>query len=146
MGIPKFKPLADANEGTKKTLKPILGVALALLLGAFGLTASNNDWDLNSIFSEQSISESKIKTDVKGNLEQDAVSNFVTRVMRDKTGKIVPTGQADGKYSDEYNCSDFETQSEAQIFFDNAGGVKGDINGLDGNNDGVPCESLPKEK
>lgn len=144
MAIPKFQPLANASEGTKKIVKPVLGVVIALLLGAFGLTATNNDWSLNSILSGSSVKDAKIQTDQKGNLKQNAAGDFITRVMRDKAGNIVPTGQTGGKYTDEYNCSDFATQPEAQTFFDNAGGVKGDVNGLDGNKDGVPCESLPK--
>jgi hypothetical protein len=146
MAIPKFKPLENAGEGTKKVAKPVLIGVIALLLGAFGLTASNSDWNLNSLFSGQSASESKIQTDEKGNLKQDAAGNFITRVMRDKLGNIVPTGQEGGKYTDEYNCSDFDTQPEAQAFYDKAGGVKGDVNRLDANKDGVPCESLPKSK
>ncbi|MDA0232039.1 MAG: excalibur calcium-binding domain-containing protein [Chloroflexi bacterium] len=39
------------------------------------------------------------------------------------------------------NCSDFSTWSEAQAFFEAAG--PGDPHGLDGNNDGVACASLP---
>ena len=141
MAIPKFKPLANASEGTKKAAKPILIGIIGLLLAAFGLTATNNDWNLNSILSGQSFSESKIQTDQKGNLKQDAAGNFITRVMRDKAGNVVQTG---GKYTDEYNCSDFATQPEAQAFYDKAGGVKGDVNRLDANKDGVPCQDLPK--
>jgi hypothetical protein len=146
MAIPKFKPLANASEGTKKILKPILGGAIVLLLAAFGLTATNNDWNLNSILSGSSVGDAKIQTDQKGNLKQDATGSFITKVMRDKAGNIVPTGQTDGKYTDEYNCSDFGTQAEAQAFYDKAGGVKGDVNRLDANKDGVPCQSLPKGK
>ena len=127
MAIPKFKPLENASEGTKKIAKPILGVIIVLLLGAFGLTASNNDWNLNSIFSGSSVKDAKIQTDEKGNLKQDAAGNFITRVMRDKLGNIVPTNQSGAKYTDEYNCSDFATQPEAQAFYDKAGGVKGDV-------------------
>jgi len=144
MAIPKFQPLANASSGTKKTLKPILGVVIALLLGAFGLTASGNDWNLNSILSGSSVKDAKIQTDEKGNLKQNAAGEFITRVMRDKLGNVVPTGQTGGKYTDEYNCDDFTTQVEAQVFYDKAGGVKGDVNRLDANKDGVPCESLPK--
>jgi hypothetical protein len=146
MAIPKFKPLANASEGTKKVAKPILIVILALLAGAFGLTATNNDWNLNSILSGSSVKDAKIQTDQQGNLKQDAAGNFITRVMRDKAGNIVPTGQNGGKYTDEYNCSDFATQPEAQAFYDKAGGVKGDVNRLDANKDGVPCQDLPKGK
>lgn len=146
MAIPKFQPLANTSESTKKKLKPLLGVVIALLLGAFGLTASGNDWNLNSILSGSSVKDSKIQTDEQGNLKQDEAGNFITRVMRDKLGNIVPTGQTGGKYTDEYNCSDFETQEEAQTFYDKAGGVKGDVNRLDGNKDGVACQDLPKAK
>jgi hypothetical protein len=37
-----------------------------------------------------------------------------------------------------YNCGDFDTHSQAQAYFDSVG----DIDGLDGNGDGVACESL----
>jgi hypothetical protein len=123
-----------------------LAIAFVALLAAFGLTASNNDWNLNSIFSGSSVKDAKIQTDQKGNLKRDASGNFVTRVMRDKLGNVVPTGQTGAKYTDEYNCSDFSTQPEAQAFYDKAGGVKGDVNRLDANKDGVPCQSLPKGK
>ena len=66
------------------------------------------------------------------------------QVSRDAEGNIVPDGQAGGKYTDEYNCSDFATQAEAQRFFEKAGGIEGDTNRLDGNKDGQACESLPK--
>jgi hypothetical protein len=121
MVIPKFKPLANASEGTKKILKPVLVVVLALLAGAFGLEATNNDWDLGKLLSGSSPAEAK--------------------VMRDKEGNVVTSG---GKYTDEYNCDDFSTQVEAQRFFNKAGGVSGDTNRLDGDKDGEPCESLPK--
>ena len=39
------------------------------------------------------------------------------------------------------NCGDFSSQSEAQAFFEAAGG--GDPHRLDGDGDGVACESLP---
>jgi len=146
MPIPKFKPLANASEGTKKVMKPVFVVILTILAGAFGLTATNNDWDLNSILSGSPVKDAKIQTDQQGNLKQDEAGNFITRVMRDKAGNIVPTGQTGGKYTDEYNCSDFDTQPEAQAFYDKAGGEKGDVNRLDANKDGVPCESLPKGK
>ena len=42
-----------------------------------------------------------------------------------------------------YNCEDFSTQAEAQRVFEACGGVGSDIHRLDGNKDGVACESLP---
>ncbi len=43
-----------------------------------------------------------------------------------------------------YNCSDFETQSEAQACYDYCYALVGeDIHRMDGGGDGVVCESLP---
>lgn len=142
MAIPKFKPLANASEKTKKTAKPILMAVIAVLLGAFGLTASGNDWDLNKILTGSSMSESKIQTDEEGNLVQNEAGEFLSRIMRDKEGNVVESG---GKYTDEYNCDDFATQEEAQRFFIKAGGPSKDLNGLDGDNNGVACQALPSE-
>lgn len=121
--IPKFKPLAEASSGTKKIAKPILIGVILMLLAAFGLESSNTDWDLGKLLSGSSLDEA--------------------RVMRDIEGNVVSSG---GKYTDEYNCDDFKTWEEAQKFFKNAGGPSQDVNGLDGDNDGEACESLPKEK
>ena len=41
------------------------------------------------------------------------------------------------------NCSDFDTNSEAQACFQQCGGTSNDIHRLDGDNDGSACESLP---
>lgn len=47
-----------------------------------------------------------------------------------------------GETSEEdQDCSDFNTQPEAQRFFE--ANRPGDPHGLDGNNDGEACESLP---
>ncbi|HOZ80766.1 MAG TPA: excalibur calcium-binding domain-containing protein [Candidatus Woesebacteria bacterium] len=121
MAIPKFKPLANLSSKSKNILKPVFAVVIAILMLAFGLESTNNDWDLGKLLSGESLSESK--------------------VMRDLDGNVVTSG---GKYTDQYNCSDFKTQAQAQKFFTNAGGKSKDTNNLDGDNDGVACESLPK--
>lgn len=123
MAIPKFKPLENLSTGTKSKLKPLFIGILAILGIAFGLESTNNDWDLGKLLS--------------GSTPEEA------RVMRDKEGNVVTEG---GKYTDEYNCDDFETQPEAQKFFEKAGGVSKDTNNLDGDNNGVACQSLPNEK
>ena len=41
------------------------------------------------------------------------------------------------------DCGHFATQAEAQAFFVAAGGPKRDPHRLDGDNDGIACESLP---
>lgn len=42
-----------------------------------------------------------------------------------------------------YNCTDFQTHAEAQNVYESCGGVGNDVHGLDGNDDGVACETLP---
>ena len=49
----------------------------------------------------------------------------------------------DAGFGNDVNCSDFETWPEANQFFIQAGGPNSDPHRLDGNNDGVPCQSLP---
>lgn len=44
--------------------------------------------------------------------------------------------------SNKYNCADFNTYAEAKAMFDKCGGVSNDIHYLDGDDDGIPCESL----
>lgn len=43
---------------------------------------------------------------------------------------------------DFYNCSDFGNRAEAQRIFDICGGISNDIHKLDGDNNGIACESL----
>jgi hypothetical protein len=44
----------------------------------------------------------------------------------------------------EINCSDFSTHAAAQQWFtDHGGSSSNDVAGLDGDHDGVACESLP---
>ena len=131
MAIPKFQPLANASDKTKKIAKPVLGVIIALLLGAFGLTAANTDFDLGKLLGGSSLQESKVATDSSGN------------ILFDKLGNVT-TDATNGKKASDYNCDDFSTQPEAQAFFKKVGGEKNDVYRLDGNNDGVACQDLPK--
>ena len=45
--------------------------------------------------------------------------------------------------SNTYNCSDFQTQAQAQAMFIACGGLNNDVHYLDGDNDGIACETLP---
>lgn len=49
--------------------------------------------------------------------------------------------QSSGEPANDRNCSDFDTQSEAQRFFERH--QPGDPHNLDGDGDGEACESLP---
>ncbi len=95
---------------------------IAVLLIAFGLEVSNNDWDLGKLAKTHSFEESK--------------------VMRDDQGNVLIGALCDDKEYD-YNCKDFRTQEEAQEVMEECGGRGSDVHGLDGDGDGIACESLP---
>lgn len=109
--------------------KVLAGVGALLGIG-LGMEASNNDIDLGKLIETKSLSGSKVLRDKSGNVV---------------TAEEVKSGAKIAKSTDEYNCVDFKNQPEAQQFYDNAGGVKGDTNGLDGNKDGTACQALPKK-
>ena len=53
----------------------------------------------------------------------------------------VSGGDSDCSYN-KYNCGNFNTYSQAKAMFDKCGGIGNDVHHLDGDNDGIPCESL----
>lgn len=114
-----IKSELSANYKPDSTEKKILLGAGGVLTGAGILEATQNDWDLST----------------------------GKKVLRDLQGNVVDPDSPEAKnakYTDEYNCPDFKTQHEAQAFFEKAGGPSNDTNRLDGDKDGVACESLPK--
>lgn len=120
----------------------MIGVGVLLLI-ALGLETANTDVDLGTLVETGSMSDSIVERDEAGNLETTEDGSLLTKILRDKEGNEVAEGTAGAKFTDEYNCDDFDTQPEAQLFFENAGGIEGDINRLDGNKDGVACQALP---
>lgn len=95
---------------------------IVLLLVALGLEAKNTDYDLGKMVKTGSLTESRIERDDKGNLIMEGIC------------------QKDG-----YNCDDFRTQGEAQSVYESCHfGKNNDPHHLDGDDDGVACESLPK--
>ncbi len=125
MEIPKFKPLSEGSEKSKNIFKYILGGGLVILMAALGLESTNNDWDLGKLLQGESWKDAKVMRDINGD---------------------VTTDKTKGKYTDEYNCADFQHQEQAQRFFVKAGGPNKDVNRLDGDNDSQACEELPSEK
>jgi hypothetical protein len=105
--------------------KAILGIMIAILVGAFGMEATNNDYDMETLMETKSFSAAKIERDESGNLTN--VDGFCTSEKID------------------YNCSDFKTQAEAMSVYNRCGelGKNMDTFGLDRDKDGKVCESLP---
>ena len=62
--------------------------------------------------------------------------------MPDSTA-ATPTATPKPENTDTHNCSDFDRWQEAQSFFKSEGGPDSDPHRLDGNDDGIACESLP---
>lgn len=114
-----------------KKARIALAVAFFALLAALGLEVSNKDYDMKTLIETRSFERSEVQRDSAGN------------VLYDIFGEIT-TDASKGKTANEYNCDDFDTQPEAQTFFEKVGGVGNDVNRLDGDKDGEACESLPK--
>lgn len=95
---------------------------IILLLVALGFEVKNTDYDLGKMWRTGSISESRIPRDDDGNLIVGAMCSL-----------------------DSYNCDDLRTQPEAQAVFEECKyGEDHDPHNLDGDKDGVACESLPQ--
>lgn len=58
---------------------------------------------------------------------------------------LEPSAEASGfdPLGPDRDCGDFDTQAEAQAFFEAAGGPGSDPHRLDGDRDGIACASLP---
>lgn len=110
-----------------------LVVAFIALLAALGLEVSNNDYDMKSLWETKSFEQSEMQRDESGNILFDLGGNRTSDPKK-------------GKQANDYNCVDFESQVQAQAFFEKVGGLGNDVNRLDGDKDGEACESLPRGK
>jgi hypothetical protein len=99
----------------------ILGL-MVVLLGAFGMEMTDNDFDVQTLMETGSFSESRVNVTENG------------------TWLI---GECEKR--DNFNCDNFAYQEEAQRLFDDCGGVDNDIHGLDRDKDGIVCEALRKK-
>ena len=107
-------------------VKVVLAGVIALLLAAFGMEATQTDYDVQKLIETKSFSESKVERDATtGNLIN--IDNFCNAEKLD------------------YNCSDFKTQAEAMTVYKRCGelGKNMDMFRLDGDKDGLVCEALP---
>lgn len=74
-------------------------------------------------------------------------NNDVVEVLSNEPTATVSLFQIELTYDPfgrDRNCSAFATHEDAQEFFITAGGPERDPHPLDGDNDGIACESLPR--
>ena len=100
----------------------ILGL-MVILLGAFGMELSGNDFDVAKLIETGSFSESRVNVTENG--------TWLIGACQER---------------DNFNCDNFAYQEEAQKLYDDCGGVDNDIHGLDRDKDGVVCEALRKQR
>lgn len=113
-----------SNQTGSKAGQIAAGTAAVVAGAGLALEVSETDFDLKKLWETGSLSESLLARDEDGNLQN--------------IGLICDAQEAD--YYD-YNCSDFLTQGEAQQVYEQCGT---DVNRLDGDKDGIVCESLPQ--
>lgn len=110
-------------------------------LQAVGATIYGTDRDGTIVVSTDGI-EMNIQTDVQS---LALVSSSQTAVISNTP--VPQNTETSGLRYDvngpDRNCGHFDTHAEAQAFFEAAGGPASDPHRLDGDNDGIACESLP---
>ena len=104
---------------------------------------------------ETSLPDSAVDLDCADFSSQEEAQAFYEQDLSDPSGldgdgdgvacESLPSGDSSGDGTDpsggvDYDCSDFSSQQEAQDFLDQD---PSDPSGLDGDGDGVACESLP---
>jgi len=118
------------DKTDNKYAKVAAGVAGGAAVVATGLEINDTDFDLKKLWETGSLKKSLLARDENGNLTTNP--------------SVFCKSQEKGFYN--FNCKDFLTQQEAQRIYEVCKGDKqGDVFGLDGNNNGIVCEALPKK-
>lgn len=103
-------------------LRLLLVGVFIILLAALGLEVSGNDFDLGKLIQTGSLEESRVeKSDGRWLIDDERCQ------------------------AEDFNCTNFEYQEDAQDLFEYCGGPGSDIHGLDGDKDGIVCEALPSK-
>jgi len=92
----------------------------------------------------KAVNESNNIWSIDGYVQDDGFNSDVTQETDDTDENTSDDYNGDyDPFGDDRNCGDFDTQDEAQSFFEAAGGPESDPHRLDGDGNGVACESLP---
>lgn len=97
----------------------LLGLIIVLMV-ALGLEVSGTDIDLGKLIESGSLPESMVQQTENG-----------TWLIGDQCNAV------------NLNCANFKYREEAQLVFEDCGGIGNDVHGLDRDHDGIVCESLP---
>lgn len=92
------------------------------MLVALGLETTNNDWDLGRLIETGSFEQSKVQKTNDG------------------------TWLIDNCAENNLNCGNFTYQEDAQAVYEQCLDGGEDVHRLDGDGDGVVCESLPSKE
>ena len=100
------------------------------------------NWGLTVTTAEYSALQTMLNTCTTSvNVEHGLGGSKVPTTVNEPTGSV--NGASCDCSGNTLNCGDFSTYKEAQACYETCGGVTNDVHGLDGDNDGNACESLP---
>lgn len=145
--VPAIPPTINSFTANPETIEDGDDVRLSWsVTGADSLRITPNVGEVTGPEGSTEVSPNKTTTYTLTATNGDGSKKETVRVSvrtapSEPSNPPTPPGPNPGP-GDDVNCSDFDTQAEAQAFFDTHNPAS-DPYGLDADNDGVACESLP---
>lgn len=140
--VPATPPVINSFSADPQTVEPGDDVRLSWnVTGAEGLTITPAVGEVRGPSGSTEVSPGETTTYTLTATNGDGKDTAKVRI-RVKAEPDPPAPGPNPGPGDDVNCSDFDTQAEAQAFFE-AHDPANDPYGLDADGDGVACESLP---